>query len=79
MKSVTEECLSKRILVGEASLRRALRQSLVHAHGARNHQGNSNVVLLPEPIDTAPLKPVRCRERLGARVSGRPESDRSRR
>jgi len=64
VKSVTEECLSKRILVGEASVRRALRQSLVHDHGARNHQDNSHVVLLSEPLDTAPMKPVRCRERL---------------
>ena len=65
VKSVKDECLSKLILVGEASLRRALRQYLVHDHGERNHQGKSNVLLFPEPIETSPKKPVQCRERLG--------------
>jgi putative transposase len=39
VKSVKNDCLSKLILFGEASLRRALREYLVHYHAERNHQG----------------------------------------
>ena len=47
VKSVKVECLSKLILFGEASLRRALREYLVHYHAERNHQGKDNVLLFP--------------------------------
>ncbi len=67
VKSVKDECLSKLILLGEASLRRALREYLVHHHTERNHQGKGNVLLFPtvkDPENRADV-PVRCRERLG--------------
>ena len=67
VKSVKDECLSKLILFGEASLRRALREYLVHHHTERNHQGKGNVLLFPtvkDPENRADV-PVRCRERLG--------------
>jgi hypothetical protein len=38
-RSVKEECLSKLILFGDGSLRRALRHYEVHYHEERNHQG----------------------------------------
>jgi len=41
------ECLSKLILFGEASLRRALTQFQEHYHSERNHQGKGNVLLFP--------------------------------
>ena len=47
VKSVKEECLSKLILFGETSLRRALHDYLVHYHAERNHQGKDNVLLFP--------------------------------
>jgi transposase InsO family protein len=47
VKSVKVECLSKLILFGEASLRRALREYLVHYHRERNHQGKDNILLFP--------------------------------
>ncbi len=47
VKSVKNECLSKLILFGEASLRRALREYLVHYHAERNHQGKDNILLFP--------------------------------
>ena len=67
VRSAKEECLSKLILFGEASLRRALTAFIDHYHQERNHQGKNNVVLFPAP---APLEPSRrpgihCRERLG--------------
>ena len=37
VKSVKEECLSKLIFFGEASLRRALREYVTHHHTGRNH------------------------------------------
>ncbi len=69
VKSVKDECLSKLILFGEASLRRALREYLVHYHAERNHQGKGNVLL--HPVGTSPhphrctTEAVACRERLG--------------
>ena len=65
VRSVKEECLSKIILFGERSLRRALREYVEHYHAERNHQGKSNVLLFPGASGIRPDGPVRCRERLG--------------
>jgi len=67
VRSVKEEALSKLILLGEASLRRVLREYLVHFHQERNHQGKGNVLLFPcnPQSATSPERSVRCRERLG--------------
>jgi hypothetical protein len=67
VKSVKDDCLSKLILFGETSLRRALREYLVHYHAERNHQGKDNVLLFPtvtkamNHVDGS----VGCKERLG--------------
>ena len=47
VRSVKEECLSRLILFGEASLRHALTQYVEHFHHERNHQGKGNVLLFP--------------------------------
>ena len=65
VRSVKEECLSKVILFGERSLRRALSNYLDHYHAERNHQGKGNVLLFPRKCDRPREGPVRCRERLG--------------
>jgi putative transposase len=65
VRSVKEECLSKLILFGERSLRRALSQYVAHYHAERNHQGKSNVLLFPGVTETRRSEPVQCRERLG--------------
>ena len=39
VRSVKEECLSKVVLFGEGSLRRALGEYVEHYHAERNHQG----------------------------------------
>src|ERR1700737_4941587 len=44
VRSVKEECLSKIILFGERSLRRAMSEYVAHYHTERNHQGKSNVL-----------------------------------
>ena len=67
VRSVKDEALSKLILVGESSLRHALRDYLTHYHEERNHQGKGNVLLFPsrqEPTGCLEHS-VRCRERLG--------------
>lgn len=67
VKSVKDDCLSKLILFGETSLRRALREYLIHYHAERNHQGKSNVLLFPT-VTTAMNRvdrSVGCKERLG--------------
>jgi hypothetical protein len=67
MRSAKEECLSKLILFGEASLRRALADFIAHYHAERNHQGKGNVLLFPSGKigRNKPRSSVRCRERLG--------------
>ncbi len=61
-----EECLSRLILFGEASLRHALTQYVEHFHHERNHQGKGNVLLLPAVSQGRPCQgPMRCRQRLG--------------
>jgi hypothetical protein len=65
VRSVKEECLSKVILFGERSLRRALREYVEHFHAERNHQGKGNVLLCPRDTNIHLTGPVKCRERLG--------------
>ncbi|MEJ2378835.1 MAG: integrase core domain-containing protein [Pseudolabrys sp.] len=65
VRSVKEECLSKVILLGERSLRRALSEYVEHYHVERNHQGKGNVVLFPRGPNIRCERPVECRERLG--------------
>jgi putative transposase len=65
VRSVKQECLSKVILFGERSLRRALNEYVEHYHAERNHQGKGNVLLFPRAAAADRERPVRCRERLG--------------
>ena len=67
VKSVKDECLSKLILFGEKSLRRALLEYLMHFHTERNHQGKDNVLLFPTATkeENRVDGSVSCNERLG--------------
>jgi putative transposase len=65
VRSVKKECLSKVILFGGCSLRRALSEYVEHYHAERNHQGKGNVLLFPEDTETRREQPIQCRERLG--------------
>jgi transposase InsO family protein len=67
VRSVKEECLSKLILFGERSLKRALHHYEMHYHQERNHQGKDNLLLFPLPLQPLRRKQgiLRCRERLG--------------
>jgi putative transposase len=66
VRSVKEECLSRMILFGEASLRHALTHYVEHFHHEQNHQGKGNVLLFPTVSADAEFQgPIQCRERLG--------------
>jgi len=66
VRSVKEECLSRLILFGEASLRHALQEYVEHYHHERNHQGKGNVLLFPVVSqDSERTGPMQCRERFG--------------
>ena len=56
VRSVKEECLSKVILFGERSLRRALSEYVEHYHAERNHQGKGNVLLFPRRYKHPPRR-----------------------
>ena len=66
-RSVKEECLSKMIFFGEASLRQVLSNFVLHFHGERNHQGKGNVILFPRSEDRIgeSTGQIQIRERLG--------------
>ena len=66
-RSVKEECLSKMVLFGEASLRQVLANYVLHFHGERNHQGKGNLILFPRPADRIgeSTGEIQTRERLG--------------
>jgi putative transposase len=67
VRSAKQECLSKLVLFGEASLRRALANFIDHYHAERNHQGKDNVLLFPATKvgQRRPRTRIRCQERLG--------------
>ena len=63
--SIKSECLDRIIPLGEAHLRRAIREYLLHYHGERNHQGLGNVLLTGAPTPANTNDSVHRRERLG--------------
>ena len=67
VRSVKQECLSKSILFGEGSLKRALTEFAQHYHSERNHQRKGNVLLFldSDQMEDPPNGCIRCRERLG--------------
>ncbi len=62
VRSVKQECLSKLILLGEPSLRRALVEYVTHYHEERNRQRKDNLLLFP-----APGTPCRCGTKLACK------------
>jgi transposase InsO family protein len=69
VRSVREECLDRMILIGEGSLRRAIRGFDAHYHLERNHQGIGNRLLQAKPAPKGPGAEVRRRQRLGGVLS----------
>jgi hypothetical protein len=65
VRSIKESCLRRLILVGDASLRRAVREFVAHYHDERNHQGLGNVLIFPSRVQARRDDPIVCRARLG--------------
>jgi transposase InsO family protein len=63
--SIKSECLNCLIFFGEASLRRAIRNYVIHYHQERNHQGVNNQLLTAAANDLSQSGNVVRRERLG--------------
>jgi hypothetical protein len=59
VRSIKEECLSRMIFFGPASLQHAVRQFMAHYHSERNHQGLHNRLPRPASVTALPHHPVR--------------------
>lgn len=56
VRSIEDECLSRMIFFGQASLQHAIRQFMAHYHIERNHQGIENRLLQPVPATALSLE-----------------------
>ena len=65
VRTIKESCLDQMILVGEASLRRAVGEFIEHYHHERNHQGLGNQLIAPVATQTSRDCRIVSRERLG--------------
>ena len=65
LRSLKEEALARIILFGEAALRNAVEQFLIHYHTERAHQGLDHQILEPGPEVGQKAGVIVCRERLG--------------
>ncbi len=69
VRSIKAECLERMIFVGQASLRRAIGEYLVHYHEERNHQGLNNRLIWGNPPDATNDAVIGCRRRLGGTLN----------
>ena len=69
VRSIKDECLNRMIFIGEASLRRGVREFMVHYHAERNHQGLGNRLIRAEQASIPSDQPVERRIRLGGMLS----------
>jgi putative transposase len=69
VRSIKEECLSRMIFFGKASLRHAITQYMAHYHFERNHQGLGNRLIQPVAGIGPRYDPIRRRQRLGGTLS----------
>jgi transposase InsO family protein len=65
VRTIKEGCLDRMILIGEGSLRRAIREFVAHYHTERNHQSLENKIIRPESGAFPSVGEVDCRKRLG--------------
>jgi transposase InsO family protein len=65
VRSIKDECLSRMIFIGQASLRRALAEYMDHYHRERNHQGIGNRVICAPAVPESSGREVYRRARLG--------------
>ena len=69
VRSIKDECLNRMIFIGEASLRRAVREFMAPYHAERNHQGLGNRLMSADQPSVPAFDPVERRIRLGGMLS----------
>jgi len=65
VRSIKSECLAQVVPIGEAHLRRAVREYVEHHHGERNHQGIAKRLIDASAAECRGSGSIECRERLG--------------
>ena len=65
VRSIKSSCLDRIILIGESSLRKAVREFDSHYHTERNHQGLENKIIRPDFAAFPDTGAIRSRQRLG--------------
>ena len=69
VRSIKESCLERMIFFGEGSLRKGIREFVLHDHGERNHQGLGNRLIMPDECPAGHRGGVLRRERLGGMLN----------
>ena len=69
VRSIKESCLDRMIFFGEGSLRKGIREFVLHYHGERNHQGLGNRLISPDESHAVSRGRLRRRERLGGMLN----------
>jgi hypothetical protein len=69
LRTIKEGCLDQMILLGEDSLRNAIREFLAHYHQERNHQGLGNRLIDPGQTTSMKSGAVRRRQRIGGMLN----------
>ena len=65
VRTIKESCVERLVLIGEGSLRRAVREFVDHYHHERNHQGLDNRLIRPLVTAGHAHGPIHCHHRLG--------------
>ena len=69
VRSIKDECLGRMIFLGQASLRRAIKEFVAHYHMERNHQGLGNRLIRPQPQEAANHGAIDRQQRLGGMLN----------
>ena len=69
VRPIKEECLSRMICFGQASLRHGVKHFMAHCYAERNHQGLGNRLLQSISASAALNRRVRQCQRLGGMLS----------
>jgi putative transposase len=69
VRSIKDECLNRMILIGQASLRRAVAEYIEHYHLERNHQGIENRLICAPAAVAANGGHIRRHARLGGMLN----------
>ena len=69
VRSIKESCLDRLIWFGEDSLRKGIREFVLHYHCERNHQGLDNRLIIPDASRAGDRGRIRRQERLGGMLN----------